>query len=490
MKVAWTIAASDSSCGAGIQADLATFAHFKIHGCSIITKITAQNTQGIIESYTVPENIFIQQLNALNIDLAAQAIKISVLGSKEQLNKLVEFLKSYSGYSVYDPIFLSSSNSILTNMQLTEDICKNLLPHITLITPNIQETEILTKIKIQNYQDIIRAGEFLLQKGVKNVLIKGGHFISDYASDFFMNNHQSCWLVSKKQIISQPVHGTGCRLSSAITANLALEFSLIDAIIIAKRYLNSALRVCSLLNISAKQYYVPQFSFNFDACDMPIIVNDYLKINTLLKPKFLPSEVIGLYPIVDSSAWVTILADSGIKTIQLRIKKADLAYVEQEIIKSIQIANSYQIKIFINDYWDLAIKHKAYGIHLGQEDLLLVDINKIKNAGLRLGISTHNYYELAIALAIQPSYIALGAIFPTTSKVMDSLPQGINKLQEWAIILNKQCQLVAIGGINLNNIKAITNIGIKNIALISAITNTQSPVLTTKMLLKELNNYE
>lgn len=489
MKVAWTIAASDSSSGAGIQADLATFAHFKVHGCSIITKVTAQNTKEITHSYELSDKIFNQQINALNVDLKAHAIKISVLGNM-QLNKLVDFLKTYSGYLVYDPIFLSSSNTILTNLQLIEAICQKLLPHITLITPNIQEVELLTNIKIKNYKDIIKAAKKILQLGVQNVLIKGGHFISEYASDFFINTQQSFWLVSKRQVFSTDIHGTGCRLSSAIAANLALGNNITEAVIIAKRYLNSALRVCNLPVIQAKQHYIPQFSFNYNHKDMPIIVNDYSKINKIFSLKFIACESIGLYPIVDSSIWVASLANTGIKTIQLRIKNGNIKYIEEEIIKSIEIANSYKIKIFINDYWDLAIKHKAYGVHLGQEDLLLADIQKINIAGLRLGLSTHNYYELALAIGLQPSYIALGPIFPTKSKVMPFLAQGLNKLMEWQQMLDNKCQLVAIGGININNIKEIINLGIKNIALISAITNAKNPLFMTKILLKKLNNYE
>ena len=455
-KIAWTIAASDSSGGAGIQADLATFAHFKVHGCSIITKITAQNTQGVIESSTVADHIFIGQLNCLNLDLPADAIKISVLGSEKQLNYLCNFLSAYTGFSVYDPVFVSSTNLVLTQSKLSLHICQKLLPNITLITPNIHEAEFLTQTKITTYQDMLIAGKILLQLGAKNVLIKGGHFNSDFASDLFMNNQQYFWLVSKRQLFSHNVHGTGCHLSSAIAANIALGFDVVDSVIIAKRYLNSALRASNLLVKAAGQYYIPQFSFNFDYTDMPLVVNNHLQIDQLFNANILDCSPIGLYPVVNNSNWVAILAKTGVTTIQLRIKDASIAEVEQEIIQSINIANACGINLFINDYWELAIKHKAYGVHLGQEDLLTANIVKIKSSNLRLGISTHSHFELAVALAYQAAYIALGPIFPTTSKIMPWAPQGINKLKEWQLLLQDKCQLVAIGGINLDNIKLRT----------------------------------
>ncbi len=145
------------------------------------------------------------------------------------------------------------------------------------------------------------------------------------------------------------------------------------------------------------------------------------------------------------------------------------------------------IKLFINDYWEFAIKHKAYGVHLGQDDLKFADINAIKQNNLCLGISTHNYHELAYAMSHKPSYIALGPIYPTTTKIMQHNPQGIEKIHIWQELIN--CPLVLIGGINLDNIDKILKTGIKNIAVISAITEASDPETRTKILLKKISNY-
>ena len=407
-----------------------------------------------------------------------------MLGSEQQLNYLCNFLATYSGFSVYDPVLVSSTNSSLTPSHLVSAIVQQLLPQLTLITPNIYEAEVLTQTKITTYPDMLRAGNILLQLGVKNVLIKGGHLNSAGASDLFINQQQHYWLVTNRQLFSQPVHGTGCRLSSAIAANIALGFDLNAALILAKRYLNSALRAANLIVKTAQQYYIPQFSFDYAASDMPVVVNTHIEIKHLVKDNLVECSPIGLYPVVANSNWVALLAKTGVKTIQLRIKEAALSAVEYEIIQSIKIATAAGINLFINDYWELALKHQAYGVHLGQEDLLTANIAKIKSSKLHLGISTHSHFELARALAYQPAYIALGPIFPTTSKIMPWAPQGVNTLKEWQRLLPDNCQLVAIGGINLNNINEIIAAGIKNIALISGITAAADPYQITQELLE------
>lgn len=198
------------------------------------------------------------------------------------------------------------------------------------------------------------------------------------------------------------------------------------------------------------------------------------------REKFKPCHPLGLYPIVDSSAWVEKLLPLGVKSIQLRIKEKT-ASLDSEIIKSIELAKHYGATLFINDYWELALRHGAEGIHLGQEDLETADIAAIYQAGLLLGVSTHNPKEVERACAIQPSYIACGPIYPTTSKVMSDAPQGIKQLQHWRRTLHYP--LVAIGGITLERVPEVVATGVHGIALISAITKAPDPIVATRSLL-------
>lgn len=130
------------------------------------------------------------------------------------------------------------------------------------------------------------------------------------------------------------------------------------------------------------------------------------------KEPFAPTEYqLGLYPVVDSVKWLERLILVGVKTLQIRIKNRPLAEIEQEIAHSVALAKQHNVRLFVNDYWQLAMKYQAYGVHLGQEDLATADLNAIQQSGLRLGVSTHCYFEIMRALAVKPSYIAFGHVF-------------------------------------------------------------------------------
>ncbi|SQC21350.1 sulfur carrier protein adenylyltransferase ThiF [Klebsiella pneumoniae] len=137
----------------------------------------------------------------------------------------------------------------------------------------------------------------------------------------------------------------------------------------------------------------------------------------MYQPDFPPVPFrLGLYPVVDSVAWIERLLEAGVRTLQLRIKDRRDSEVEDDVIAAIALGRHYHARLFINDYWQLAIKHQAYGVHLGQEDLETTDLSAIRQAGLRLGVSTHDDMEIDVALAARPSYIALGHVFPTQTK--------------------------------------------------------------------------
>lgn len=179
---------------------------------------------------------------------------------------------------------------------------------------------------------------------------------------------------------------------------------------------------------------------------------------------------LGLYPVVDTVEWIARLLEAGVKTLQLRVKDLPDAEVEPAIIEAIALGRHYQARLFINDYWRLAVKHQAYGVHLGQEDLDTADLNAIYQAGLRLGVSTHDDAELARAVAVNPSYIALGHIFPTQTKDMPSAPQGLAELTRHIKQLNGSFPTVAIGGISINRALSVLDCGVGSIAVVSAIT--------------------
>ncbi|OAT15302.1 thiamin-phosphate pyrophosphorylase [Buttiauxella noackiae ATCC 51607] len=192
---------------------------------------------------------------------------------------------------------------------------------------------------------------------------------------------------------------------------------------------------------------------------------------------------LGLYPVVDSVEWIERLLEAGVRTIQLRIKDKVESDVEADIIAAIKLGDRYNARLFINDYWQLAIKHRAYGVHLGQEDMDVANLDAIRDAGLRLGLSTHDNMEMDRALAARPSYIALGHVFPTNTKQMPSAPQGLEQLTAHIKTLGDY-PAVAIGGISLERVPAVLATGVGSVALVSAITQAANWQTATAQLLE------
>ncbi|EGT5683959.1 thiamine phosphate synthase [Cronobacter turicensis] len=204
----------------------------------------------------------------------------------------------------------------------------------------------------------------------------------------------------------------------------------------------------------------------------------------MMKPLFAPvPRRLGLYPVVDSVGWITRLLEAGVRTLQLRIKDKSEAEVEADVAAAIALGQRYHARLFINDYWRLAIKHQAYGVHLGQEDLETSDPDAIRRAGLRLGVSTHDDMEIDVALAVRPSYIALGHVFPTQTKQMPSAPQGLAQLAAHVERLGDY-PTVAIGGISLERAPAVLETGVGSIAVVSAITHAPDWRAATQRLLE------
>ncbi|MEC8428179.1 MAG: thiamine phosphate synthase, partial [Pseudomonadota bacterium] len=192
---------------------------------------------------------------------------------------------------------------------------------------------------------------------------------------------------------------------------------------------------------------------------------------------------LGLYPIVDSADWLERLLPQGVTTAQLRVKHLQGEALAREIERAVAIGKQHNCRLFINDYWQLAIEKGAYGVHLGQEDLETADLLAIQRAGLRLGLSNHCHWEVARALAVQPSYIACGPTFATTTKDMPWVPHGLEGLDYWVKAL-PDYPLVSIAGINDHNIRDIADTGVSGIAMITAITLDQDPEAKTRQLME------
>ena len=183
---------------------------------------------------------------------------------------------------------------------------------------------------------------------------------------------------------------------------------------------------------------------------------------------------LGLYAVLPDAAWVKRMAHAGVPTLQLRFKSEDPQAIRQEVRAAVQAVHGTPALLFINDHWQIAIEEGAYGVHLGQEDMSEAPLEQIRSAGLRLGLSTHGYAEMLRAEAANPSYLALGAVFPTTLKRMQTAPQGTGRLNAYAQLM-QHLPLVAIGGIDESRIQLVMQSGVGSIAMVRAITGASDP---------------
>lgn len=480
--VIWSIGGSDSSGGAGVQRDLLTFSDFGVHGCNVVTMLTAQNSVCVQRVVSFDANIIHSQINVLHSDSPPKAIKLGALGSKEVIQAITNYLYRHPNLVICDPVFSASVGGVFLNDEAITLLTKLLFPHITLLTPNIFEAERLASMSIRCPADMEIAAKKILKLGVSHVLLKGGHIAGSTASDYFCNEKNNFWLQNKK-IDKPPVRGTGCILSSAITASVALGYDLYDALVIAKMYISQEIR--NSFSIGNNAFFSQHCGWPKDQKDFPWITK-YFNQRRFLFPSCRP-EPIGFYPIVDCFDWVEKLVQWGVRTIQLRIKEMPIKALEHSIKKSIQLCKKENVRLFINDYWELAIQYQAYGVHLGQEDIETADLEAIEKSGLRFGVSTHCFYEIARAHAYSPSYLALGPIYETNTKKMRFKPQGLEQLTYWTKLLNYP--LVAIGGINPRRVSKILSAGANGVSVISSVTKNKNPEQTVQFFLKQTERY-
>ncbi len=247
-----SIAGSDSSGGAGIQADLKTFSALGVFGMTAITAITAQNTLGVSDIQGIDPSIVKAQIDAIFTDIPPDAVKIGMLFDANIIITVAESLEKYKPkFIVLDPVMISTSGSKLMADNAIETLISRLIPLSTIVTPNKHEAELISGIKIDSYAKVEQTAMHILAMGAKSVLIKGGHFESDTMTDYLFKTGEKPLILNAKAIKTRNTHGTGCTLSSAITAYLALGQPLHLAVESAKSYLTDALIAGSDTNIGA-----------------------------------------------------------------------------------------------------------------------------------------------------------------------------------------------------------------------------------------------
>lgn len=490
----WAIGGSDSGGGAGIQADVLTLTDLGCHACTVITAVTAQNSQQVTLVSPVDCHTLLAQLTTLSTDLPPRVVKIGQIPAPAQAEVLLQWLaehKQQLGFTlIWDPVLIATAGQQLSD--LGRPLCLRLLALVDILTPNWQELAMLTASSEVRLQQILAeatstAGPQLAATFAKllpnfggHLLLKGGHAPNPQATvqDLLLScKPQQPQLITLQapRLQTQHQHGTGCTLASALAAVLAHGYELNDALVVARAYLQQGLRLSYATGQGPG--VLTRAGWPNQPLDFPrLLAQPQAQAQTVVQQLSFAklTHPLGLYPVVDDIQWLKRLLPLGLHTIQLRLKNLSQPELERQISQAVAYCRDFDMQLFINDHWQLAIEYQAFGVHLGQEDIATADLAAIAAAGLRLGISTHGYAELCQVLALQPSYLALGHIFPTNTKQMPSKPQGVARLAQYVRLCDRT-PTVAIGGIQLADIPALLATGVQGIAVVSAITKAAEP---------------
>ncbi len=468
------ISASDSLGLSGMQADLRAIESMNVHGACVVTATTAQNQQTFLSLNEVSDQAFESQLDALYQQDIFSVIKIGLIANEQQVKILINHAIFKHKKIILDPVLAATAGNIENSNSRLRGI-KLLLPFVTLLTPNVQEVKALLNLK-DKVLDIKKSAMALLALGVESVLIKGGHG-EVIGQDYFYNT-EHCFFIKQEPLDSSYSRGTGCAMASIVAAALANGASIMDAVVMAKMQIAAGFKQKFKIDSSSGSLLFPKWCHHLDYSaqqELEVALPQLYKNPEECEYRFAPCDgPLGLYPVVDRAHWLETLLPLGINIIQLRIKDLTADALKQEIEKAALISQKYNCKLYINDYWQLAIECDAYGVHLGQEDIDDADLCAIAKAGLRLGLSSHCFYEVARAKTLKPSYIAFGPVYSTQSKDMPWVPQGPQGLHYWRQHL-PNVPIVAIGGIEGDRFEVVKQTGVDAIAMISAITLAHEP---------------
>ncbi|GAA6135246.1 bifunctional hydroxymethylpyrimidine kinase/phosphomethylpyrimidine kinase [Oceaniserpentilla sp. 4NH20-0058] len=486
-----SISAHDPLAMSGIAMDQRALSVLNVHCASCITATTSQNQRDFFAINAVDANAFKSQLDALAKQDVFSVIKIGMVPNLDIAKTLAAHPIMQNKTVVLDPVIATSSEEANNvNVIHTERLSAllYLLPLVNVLTPNLNEAKLLLKgsgipyTPEMSHADLALA---LLDCGVEHVLLKGGHGNTP-ARDIYASKTQYFHLehITYDHTFNR---GTGCAMASLIAGACALQHTVADAVVMAKMVMQAGWQNPYQLDKQTGGFNFEQLS-PFETLNVReesqetrnSIQVPYELPNVFVKEaetelSFLPCKHdLGLYPIVDRAQWLNRLLPLGVKIIQLRIKDLNGDDLKNEIQQAVHIAKQFNCQLFINDYWQLAIEYGAYGVHLGQEDIDDADLEHIAKSGLRLGLSSHCFYEVARAKTIKPSYIAFGPVYATQTKDMPWIPQGANGLTIWRKLL-KDFPMVAIGGIHDERFSQVKATGVDSIAMVSAITAQDDP---------------
>ena len=486
----WSVAGTDSGGGAGLSADTRAAAALGLHLCPVVAAVTAQNSRRLQSVHPLPAGQIRAQLQALAADMPPRVIKTGLLASVEALRAVaetVDALRARHGFVglVVDPVLgATAGGASFADAALIAAYRELLLPRATLVTPNRSEAERLLGLAPGSWR-VPALAEALRRLGPAAVCITGGDepaaatataTATGLALDWWdglispWQPELGCcsgWLALPR-LDTPHHHGSGCTFASAAAGALARGFALPDAVILAKMLAWCALRDGHAAGRGAgplrpgpgcvgDAQAMPVMSFGDEALDADLLARWGQVLRGSPAAGQARPAAPELYAITEQPARLAELAASGLfAQLQLRIKAGPGASTEEALRRAIrqglQAVRGSGSRLWINDHWRLALDEGADALHLGQEDWAALQaderallLERRRSAGLALGLSSHSLWELARARGLAPSYIACGPLWPTRTKKMPWLPQGLGQLRWWVRMAGRP--VVGIGGI-------------------------------------------
>ena len=489
---ALTIAGSDPSGGAGIQADLKTFSALGVYGATAITAVTVQNTQSVKYVHKLPPQVVYDQIVAVMEDVTVDAVKIGMVNDAETLDAIVRALTAYrSKFLVVDPVMVSTSGCALMQPDALAIMKERLLPMADLVTPNLPEAWTLAGTDTS----VDDAAQAILRLGVKALLIKGGHAEGNTETDYlyrYKGEGVKRVEFTAETIDTPNTHGTGCTLSSAIAALLACGNGLEDAVRQAKEYLTEALKAGAGVHVGRGHGPVCHFYADrvMRLCGYKVVRYD-LKT---LKPKDLETasrlqfitHFTDKYSYYDSAM---MALEGGCQWIQLRMKDACEAEIERVARLILPECRRMGAVFVIDDHVELALRVGADGVHLGKNDMPVDEARRLAGDGFIIG-GTANTFEDVQRLATQGAdYIGCGPFRFTMTKKnlapmlgLEGYKRILSQMKECGIGL----PLVAIGGITSDDIPQLMAAGVSGIALSGSVLRAEQPVEEMRKVVEKL----
>ena len=497
--IIWSIAGNDSGGGAGLSADARAAQAFGVHLCPVVAAITAQNSRAVTQVQPVPPELLDAQLATLADDLPPAAIKTGLLGGAANIAvvaRWVDRLRERGPVAlVVDPVLGASSGAAFADAAALAAYRDLLLPRATVVTPNRREAQMLAQLFDSQAGDVPALSAAIQALGAQAVAITGGddaQAAPGWSLDWADTPHASGWLALPR-VPTAHTHGTGCTYATSVASALALGFVAADALVLAKMATTQALRqayaagqgagpVGAPLGFGTQPDLLPLMSWGDDAAFAAAptgwragsdaqAAQENIKFDSYQRPmdgrhRPFSYQDLGVYAIVDSAQRVQQVVQAGAHTVQLRIKTPDAVDagwytdLQAELQAALAACRAAGATLVVNDHWQLArtVAHEAaqrdagaaqhLALHLGQEDLDALGTPgraDLAASGLRLGISSHSLWELCRARSLQPWYAACGPVWPTLTKAMPWVPQGLDNLAWWVRMAG--APVVAIGGI-------------------------------------------